>query len=145
VSSHPGYPYGHDPRPVSTSHSGQWGLASLLTGLGVLLLVPLLLIVFFLLLNTIWDSKKNDDATVKLITTAVYVVVLGLVGLGVLSFLFGIIGMVSALVRGQPGGLSVAGSVVSLVALVLAIILMLGSFRILTDFKKHVETIRQKK
>src|SRR5262249_16549597 len=108
-------------RPTSTTHAGQWGLASLLTGGVIPILVPLFLLVFFHLTGMILDRRMFDSASMKLLSTAGTVVVLGLVGLGVFSFLFGIIGMLSALIRGQPGGLAVAGSVVSLVGLVLAI------------------------
>jgi hypothetical protein len=125
---------------VSTTHAGQWGLASLLMSLVVLLLVPLFLLVFLLLTMWIWDKTFFDAASMKLTSVASTIIVLGLVGLGLFSFLFGIIGMVSAMVRGQPGGLAVAGSIVSLVALVLAIILMMATFRLMGELQKQVET-----
>jgi hypothetical protein len=107
--------------------------------------VPLFLLVFFLLARWILDLPEFDANDMKLTSLVSTVTVLGLVGLGLFSFLFGLIGMISALSRGQPGGLAVAGSLVSLVALVLAIFLMIASFRVMNGLQKRVENRAKQK
>jgi hypothetical protein len=145
LDQQPPYGYGLAPQPAASTHAGQWGLASLLMGLVILLLVPLFFLVFLHLTTLIWDKAFFDSSSMKLTSLASTIIVLGLVGLGLFSFLFGIIGMVSAMVRGQPGGLAVAGSIVSLAALVLAIIVMMATFRLMNDLQKHVENRSQQK
>jgi predicted Kef-type K+ transport protein len=106
----------------------------------VLILVPLFFIVFFIGAHLVWQDPKFDAQVFKLVSIGSLVIVCSLVGLGLFGFIFGIVGMVSGLVRTQPGGLAVAGTLVCLVAMVLAIILMLATFRLSDDLKKKVES-----
>jgi hypothetical protein len=139
LAHQPNYGYLPEPRVPATTHSGQWGLASLLMSIVILLLVPIFLMVFFVGTNLAWSNPHFDAAAMRLAYIGSMVIVFSLVGLGLLAFLFGIIGMISGMVRGQPGGLSIGGTLTSLVAMVLAIILMLATFRLVEDLRKHVD------
>jgi hypothetical protein len=130
-------------RAVSTAHSGHWGLASLLMGSVVLILVPLFFLVFFTGAREAWNNPRFDATAMRLASIGSLVIAFSLVGLGLFGFLFGIVGIVSGLVRTQPGGLAVAGTLVCLIAMVLAIILMLATFRLNDELKKRVESRTQ--
>ncbi len=135
----PGIAFLGEPRPPATGHSGQWGLASLLMGGVVLILVPLFLLVFFTGTQLAWNNPSFDDKAMSLASLGSTAIVGGLAGLAVFGFIFGIIGLVSGLVRGQPGGLALGGTLTCLVAMVLAIILLLATFRLAGELKKRVE------
>ena len=138
MQPYPVQPYIESHRAVSTAHSGHWGLASLVMGSVVLILVPLFFLTFILGTDLVLNKDWFDDPALKLTTIGSWVIVCSLVGLGLFGFIFGIVGMVSGLVRTQPAGLAVAGTLVSLVAMVFAIVLMLATFRLTDELKKRV-------
>jgi hypothetical protein len=113
-------------------------LASLVMGSVVLILVPLFFLTFILGTDLVLNKDWFDDPALKLTTIGSWVIVCSLVGLGLFGFIFGIVGMVSGLVRTQPAGLAVAGTLMSLVAMVFAIVLMLATFRLTDELKKRV-------
>jgi hypothetical protein len=139
LERYPTTAYPEPPRAVSSAHSGHWGLASLLIGSVVVIAVPIFLMAFVIGANLAGTTSHFDDKAMQLTSIATLVIVLSLVGLGLFGFIFGIVGMVSGLVRTQPGGLAMAGTLVSLVAMVFAIVLMLATFRLTDELKKMVD------
>jgi hypothetical protein len=125
------------PRPASTAHSGHWGLAALFIGGVVLLMVPLLLLPFFLGTALAWNNPDFDDSAMSLAATGSTVLVSCLIGVSVLALACGILGLTSALFRGQPAGLPVAGTLLSGAGLVFSIILMIVTVRLQTDLEKN--------
>jgi hypothetical protein len=126
----------------SGGHSGHWGLASLLTAGVVLIAVPLFLTAFVNGTNQLWNNPRFDEKAMKLVTLGSTAVVLALVALAVLAFLFGIAGIIAAMARGQPSGLPLAGTLVSLAAMVFAIVLMLATFRLADELQKNFDRKR---
>jgi hypothetical protein len=125
------------PRPVSTAHSGHWGLAALFIGGVVLLMVPLLLLPFFLGTALAWNNPDFDDSAMSLAAIGSTVLVSCLIGMSILAMACGILGLTSALFRSQPAGLPVAGTILSAASLAFSIILMIVTVRLQTDLEKN--------
>jgi hypothetical protein len=135
---------GAAPRPVSTAHSGHWGLAALFIGGVVLLLVPLLLLPFFLGTALAWSNPDFDDSAMSLAATGSTVMVSCLIGLSVLALGCGLLGLASVLFRGQPAGLPVAGTLLGIVGLAFSIILMIVTLRLQTELQRNHDQLKRR-
>lgn len=142
MDQHPALAYAPQPREASFGHSAHWGLASLLMGAVVLILVPLFLLLFITGTDRLWNNPRLDAKAMQLTTIGSTGVVIALVALGVLAFLFGIAGIISAVVRGQPAGLPLAGTLMSLAAMAFAIVLFLATLRLGDELKKNFDPKR---
>jgi hypothetical protein len=95
-------------------HAGEWGLASLIMG-GVLALMAPMTLVFNLILWLNFD-RAIEPSLRTLARQGGMAAVAGIGLLCLLSVGFGIKGWRSAVATGQPAGLGVAGTLVSLMA-----------------------------
>ncbi len=99
--------------PGAMSKSAQWGLASLLTG-GTLLITSAITLVF----NVLFLSQAlHMRLAMAWIIAGTILALAGVVGLSVASVVFGILGWRTAFVERQPPALPLAGTLMSLVAL----------------------------
>jgi hypothetical protein len=131
-------------RPVATHHAGQWGLAALLLAAFLLLLFPVMLLAEFLGAVVGVLSQAVDEHALRGYATLMSAAVYGLIGLAALAVVFGLVGLVSALVRQQPAGLSVAGSVLAVAALVLQVVLLVVTYRVVDDTLKEKRLVRDR-
>jgi hypothetical protein len=111
------------------SHSGQWGLASLLLAGLVLLFFPLMIFLLFAAMTGAYEDPFVTSSDIDLGVTAVYLLAGSVLGLAVFALVCGVIGLLSGWFRRQAAGLAVAGTVTSLVAVAVAIILLLVALR----------------
>ncbi len=122
-------------------HAAELGLGALFISMTVMLLFPILLIVLFLGDALAWNaSLRASDLDLAInggYATAITVLVLAVLGL-----LFGLVGLVSGLFRRQPLGLSVAGILMGIGAVILAVILFLTTQRIGEDLRMLQDRIR---
>jgi predicted RNA-binding Zn-ribbon protein involved in translation (DUF1610 family) len=116
-------------------HAAEWGLASLLVAGVLILMFPLMLIVVIGGDAVAWAGDVQGSDIDQAIGVG-YLTGISLIGLGVLALFFGLMGLTAAAYRKQPFGLSVAGTLVSLGALFLAIMLMIVIVRIGDDLRK---------
>jgi hypothetical protein len=104
--------------PAQSRYAGEWGLASLLLG-GVLVLAALFMLMtliwYLILINQVRPSRTDIRLAVVItgVLTGLFVVVC------TVSVTCGVVGVRAAWARCQPGGLPVAGLVLSLLALLL--------------------------
>ncbi|HEV3146361.1 MAG TPA: hypothetical protein VGZ47_20910 [Gemmataceae bacterium] len=112
------------PAAGGDTHSGQWGLSALLIGGLVVILFPIMVMSFFGAVTAAYgnDFLQSSDLDLGVLTTEVSTG--GLLGLAIFALVCGIIGIMSALFRRQPCGLAAGGTVVEIVAVLLAIVLV---------------------
>jgi hypothetical protein len=121
------------------NHSGHWGLASLLMGGLVIILFPMIVALMLAVIIAMVEDNANTSRDVDLGVNAAHVVVLGLFGIAVFAVLCGLFGLATSLFRWQPFGLSLAGTVTSLVALATAgmlVLIMLRCVEWTRDYQK---------
>jgi hypothetical protein len=117
------------PQRPDGNHAGQWGLAAILLGSLVLILFPMIVGLLFACMVGAYNNAflKSDD--IDLGITGGWSVVWGVAALAVVALVCGLTGLISSSVRGQPRGLSVAGTLVAVVAVASAVVLVLASQR----------------
>ena len=115
--------------PDGGNHSGQWGLASILLSSLVIVLFPLGVGLLFAGMMGAYEDPFVESRDIDLAITGMYVLVGGLLALAVFALACGIVGLVTARYRRQSVGLSVAGVVISVVAVAVAVVLLLGHLR----------------
>ncbi len=103
-----------------TRHAAEWGLASLLMGGILTILAPIVLI--FNLIFWLHGSQVIAPPQMRLAYKGVIAALALIVLLCLLSLIFGIKAWRSARTNYQPAGLGVAGTLISLLALLLWII-----------------------
>src|SRR5262245_44072576 len=129
-----------EPR-AAASHSGQWGLSAILVGGLVVISFPIVVMSMF---GTMVGANSNDYLTssdIDLGVTATYATVIGLLVLAIFALLCGGLGLLSALIRRQPLGLAIGGTVMSIVAVVLAVVLLMIALRSL-DWTRDLQKRR---
>ncbi len=120
-------------RITATHHAGQWGLAALLLSCFLLVMFPVLLIAVFLGAVVGVMSLTTDEQSLRVYAAYFNNALYGFAGAAVLALIFGIIGVMSAVFRRQPAGLAIAGSIVSVLALVTQLLLLLMVHRVVDD------------
>jgi hypothetical protein len=122
------------------NHSGQWGLASILLSSLVMILFPLILfLVFVCVIGMNWDDAHSSH-DVDLGVTAAHVLIPGLLGVAVFALVCGVFGLASALFRRQSFGLSLAGTVTSVVAVVAAGFLLIATLHCIEWARNYQKT-----
>ncbi len=111
------------------SHAAQWGLAAILVGSLVILLFPVGIGLLFAALYGAYEDVFAESRDFDLGIWGGWVVGGGVVALALFSLVCGIAGLASARARSQPAGLSVAGTVVGLIAVAAAVVLLLAGIR----------------
>ncbi len=111
------------------SHSAQWGLASILIGSLVLVGWPIGMGLLFGSLVAIWHSDMLESSVLDLGVVGGWVLIGGVSGLALVGLLCGVTGLAAAKSHGQPRGLSVAGTLVSLVAVAAMVVFFLGALQ----------------
>lgn len=117
------------PASASGNHAGQWGLAGLLIALAVVLFFPLMCFLLAGAMIGVGNDDYLETRDIALGVLAVQVLAGGVLLLAGFALLCGVVGVVSGLVRRQPLGLSVAGLVASLAAVVFAALLLVIALR----------------
>jgi hypothetical protein len=123
------------------NHAGQWGLASMLLSGLVLVLFPLMV---FLLFVGIWGAYEDpfvESRDIDLGITAGYVLVTTMLVLALFALMCAMAGLVTSLLRKQAAGLSVAGAVSSLAAVVVAVVLLLAGLRCI-EWVRSLQRVR---
>jgi hypothetical protein len=110
-------------------HSGQWGLASILLAALVLLLFPMMVLAIFAAMTGAYHDAFLESRDIDLAIWATWAMVGGMAALAVFALLCGLMGLGAAVRRGQPAGLSLAGTVVALAAVAVCIPLILATLR----------------
>jgi hypothetical protein len=105
-------------------HSGQWGLGALLLSFMLLFLFPLITVVILGALIGAWNIYDVEIRHIDFGVLAGKVIAYSLLGLGGFALLSGLWGILSGLRRGQPLGLPLAGTLASVVALGLCLVLV---------------------
>jgi hypothetical protein len=116
-------------RGTGGSHAGQWGLAAILLTALVLLLFPLLV---GLMLASMWGAYNDvflESRDIDLGLRGGWAVVGGIVGLALFALVCAVMGLAAATSRRQPIGLSLAGTVLSLIGLATSVVLLLVAIR----------------
>jgi hypothetical protein len=111
------------------NHSGQWGLASVLLSGLVIILFPMMVALMLAVMVAMVQDEANTSRDVDLGVNAAYLTVLGLFAIAAFAVLCGLFGLATALFRWQPFGLSLAGTITSVVALATAGVLVLIMLR----------------
>lgn len=112
-----------DYAPGGNATAGQWGLSALLIGGLVVILFPIMVMSLFGAMVGAHSNGYLQSRDIDLGVLAAYVAVGGLIALSLFALLCGFIGLVTAFGRQQGKGLAVGGTVVALVAFVLAALL----------------------
>ena len=129
-------PPGPEPAGSAMSrHAAEWGLASLLTGGGVLLATPTVMVFAVIF----WINGREIVGTAadwanKLVVVGAVVAALVLIALAGFSLAIGIRALQSAAQRRQPAGLPLAGTMVSAVALLLFTLMAFGTRMVFLTF-----------
>src|SRR5262245_4360115 len=123
--------------PPATHHAGQWGLAALLLGCFLLVLFPVMLLAEFAGAAVAVQDRSMDESAFRFFTGGFVAVAYGLIGVAILALIFGVIGLISALVRGQPAGLSCAGTVMAVASLALHILLVIITHRVVEELRRE--------
>jgi hypothetical protein len=116
-------------RTTNGNHAGQWGLAALLLSALVLILFPLLVGLLFASMVGAYNNAFLKSEDLDLGISGGWAVVGGVAALAVLALACGVIGLVAAGRRGQPLGLSLAGTIIAVVAVVAGVVLLLAGQR----------------
>jgi hypothetical protein len=123
------------------NHSGQWGLASVLLSGLVLVLFPLMI---FLMFAAIWGAYEDpfvESRDIDLGVTAAYMLVAALLGLALFALACAVVGLATSLFRKQAAGLSVAGTVTSLISVGVAVVLLLVGLRCI-EWVRSLQRVR---
>jgi hypothetical protein len=107
------------------SHSGQWGLSAILIGGLVVFMFPIIVMSLFGAMTGAFHNDFLKPNDIDLGISATYAMVFGLLFLSVIAVGCAVVGVLSGFVRRQPMGLSIGGTVLAVVAVVLAVILLL--------------------
>jgi hypothetical protein len=126
------------------THAGQWGLAAILLGALVILLFPMFLLLIGGLLMGSYEDPFVESRDIDLAVTGSWAVFGAMAGIALFSLICAIVGLVSARERRQPLGLSIAGFVVALAAMVITGILLLGLQRA-ADWTRQLQQLRNEK
>lgn len=124
------------PADPQGSHSGQWGLAGLLLGSFLLLSFPFAVALMLALLIGAWNINEVEWWHVELAVNAGWVMLWGMLGLGVLAALCGVVGLGHARRRRQPYGLAIAGTASGLLAMVAAAVLVIVGHYVTEDTQR---------
>ena len=113
-----------------TRHAAEWGLASLILAgvLGVLAMLTLLAVAQIFFGPPIW--ARQDLRAIFWVSIVFVVLILGMTGA---ATAFGIVSLVSAVKRGQPLALGLAGLLLSIFVLLVWIFVLIDLFSVL-DF-----------
>ena len=136
-------PVAAEPRPAAPGHAGHWGLGALVFGLVVILSFPHLLGFALRETREAFADPTVGPADLQLAITGGLITAYSMLSLAGLGLLFGLIGIVSGWQHGQPLGQAVAGTVLCIPALALAVVLQLALQRVgddLQKLKKHRES-----
>lgn len=114
-----------DAKRQGGSHSGQWGLSSILIGGLVVFMFPIVIMSLFGAMTGAFYDEFLTSSDIDLGVTATYVQVIGLLVLSTVALICAAIGLLSGLMRRQPLGLSISGAFMAIVAIVLGVVLFL--------------------
>lgn len=106
------------------SHSGQWGLSAILIGGLVVFMFPIVVMSLFGAMTGAFHNEFLKSNDIDLGISATYAMVFGLLILSIIAVGCAAIGVLSGLMRRQPMGLSIGGTVLALVAIVPGVILL---------------------
>lgn len=111
--------------PADVRHAAEWGLASLLLS-GVSAVVALLTVLFGTIYyaNFIQVRPGRGEATLTVVFTGAIALLFS--ALSVASVFFGVIGLRSAGARRQPAGLPLAGTLLSVVVVLMWVAVTIG-------------------
>lgn len=110
--------------PAPAGHSAQWGLSALLLSMLIIILFPIVVMSLFAAMVGAYSNDFLKSSDIDLGVLATHVMVIGLLALAVFASLCGLAGLFSATKRRQPFGLSIAGTVLALPAVVLSLVLL---------------------
>jgi hypothetical protein len=123
------------------NHSGQWGLASVLLSGLVLVLFPLMIFLMFVAIWGAYEDPFVESRDIDLGVTAAYLLVAAMLGLALFALACAVAGLATSLFRKQAVGLSVAGTVSSLSAVVVAVVLLLVGLRCI-EWVRSLQRVR---
>src|SRR4051812_19021426 len=92
------------------NHAGQWGLAAILLSCLVIIFFPIMAIAILAVLLGAWQINEVELRHIEFAELGIRIVTYGLLALAVLALICGVMGLVRAVRRGQPYGLSIAGT-----------------------------------
>jgi len=117
------------PTKATGNHSGHWGLGATLISALVIILFPIVTMSMF---GAMVGANSNDyleSRDIDLGIVATYATTISLIVVAAIALLFALVGVMSALARRQPLGLSLSGLVLAAPALMLSIILLIIAVR----------------
>lgn len=115
--------------PATGTHAGQWGLAAVLISSLLLILFPMMVLLLFASMVGAYNNEFLESRDLDLGIAGGWVVIGTFGALAGFSLVFAIVAVAVAKFRGQPLGLPVAGTIMSLVSVAAMVVLFLAALR----------------